>query len=75
MRCPDCGSFQTIVVDSRLHDELSRRYRRYICGDCGSRFTSYEITKADLDAIEERHKDVLNRIIEMAQEGGGRCKR
>ena len=41
MRCPRCSERETRVVDSRDLDEASIRRRRE-CGNCGTRFTTYE---------------------------------
>lgn len=40
MRCPDCGSDQTRVVDSRAGSDAIRRRRE--CEACGARFTTFE---------------------------------
>lgn len=40
MRCPDCGSDQTRVVDSRAGVDAIRRRRE--CEVCGARFTTFE---------------------------------
>lgn len=42
MICPNCGSSQTKVVDSRERDGY--RYRRYHCRECFERFTTTEMT-------------------------------
>lgn len=40
MRCPDCGSDETRVVDSRAGADTIRRRRQ--CEVCGARFTTFE---------------------------------
>ncbi len=40
MRCPDCSSDQTRVVDSRAGADTIRRRRE--CEVCGARFTTFE---------------------------------
>lgn len=40
MRCPNCASASTRVVDSREAPNAVRRRR--LCEDCGNRFTTYE---------------------------------
>jgi transcriptional repressor NrdR len=42
MRCPFCGSDDTQVKDSRVADDGSYIKRRRFCGECGSRFTTFE---------------------------------
>lgn len=43
MRCPNCGSYNFYVKDSRPEDNYVMR-KRY-CEDCGSKFTTYEYIK------------------------------
>ncbi len=40
--CRSCGKQTVRVIDSRyrIHDEC--RYRRWLCGNCGARWTTYE---------------------------------
>jgi transcriptional repressor NrdR len=42
MRCPNCGSLDTQVKDSRPTEDSSSIRRRRICPDCGGRFTTFE---------------------------------
>jgi transcriptional repressor NrdR len=42
VRCPQCGSRETRVVDSRDLDEVGAIRRRRECVACGARFTTYE---------------------------------
>ncbi len=42
MRCPQCGTRDTRVVDSRDLDESATIRRRRECAACGTRFTTYE---------------------------------
>ena len=46
MRCPQCGTRDTRVVDSRDLDESATIRRRRECESCGSRFTTYERVEA-----------------------------
>ena len=46
MRCPQCGTRDSRVVDSRDLDEASTIRRRRECPACGSRFTTYERVEA-----------------------------
>jgi transcriptional repressor NrdR len=46
MRCPQCGTRDTRVVDSRDLDESATIRRRRACEACGSRFTTYERVEA-----------------------------
>ena len=42
MRCPNCGSFDTKVLDSRPTEDGYAIRRRRECLNCGFRFTTYE---------------------------------
>jgi transcriptional repressor NrdR len=42
MRCPQCGTSATRVVDSRDLDEATTIRRRRECPACSTRFTTYE---------------------------------
>jgi transcriptional repressor NrdR len=42
MKCPFCGSADTQVKDSRPSDDGTTIRRRRYCGDCDSRFTTFE---------------------------------
>ncbi len=42
MRCPFCGSDNTLVVDSREIENGYAIRRRRLCEDCKRRFTTYE---------------------------------
>jgi len=46
MRCPQCGSRDTRVVDSRDLDESATIRRRRECPACSTRFTTYERVEA-----------------------------
>lgn len=54
MRCPFCGHSDTSVKDSRTADDHSSIKRRRFCGECGSRFTTFErIQLRDLVVIKK----------------------
>src|SRR5207302_9149750 len=42
MRCPFCGADDTQVKDSRPTDDRGAIRRRRFCGNCASRFTTFE---------------------------------
>ena len=46
MRCPQCGTRETRVVDSRDLDESATIRRRRECASCSTRFTTYERVEA-----------------------------
>ncbi len=46
MRCPQCATRDSRVVDSRDLDESATIRRRRECAACGSRFTTYERVEA-----------------------------
>jgi len=51
MRCPFCGEDDTRVVDSRLASEGEQVRRRRRCGDCGERFTTYEMAELTMPRV------------------------
>jgi len=46
MRCPQCGTRDTRVIDSRDLDESATIRRRRECPACSTRFTTYERVEA-----------------------------
>lgn len=46
MRCPQCGTRDSRVVDSRDLDEAATIRRRRECPSCSARFTTYERVEA-----------------------------
>ena len=46
MRCPICNHDDTRVVDSRTARQGRAIRRRRACGECGNRFTTYELIEA-----------------------------
>lgn len=73
MRCPNCESTESRVVDSRLSRGGRAVRRRRECSDCDHRFTTYEyverepltIRKAD-GSSEPYDRDKLFRSIQIA---------
>lgn len=51
MKCPFCGTPETKVVDSRLNQTGDVTRRRRECGQCDSRFTTYEHVEELLPAV------------------------
>jgi transcriptional repressor NrdR len=54
MRCPQCGTRDTRVADSRDLDEAATVRRRRECPACTSRFTTYERVEAARLVIVKR---------------------
>lgn len=54
MKCPKCGSTNTIVVDSRPNADETRKRRRHKCRQCGYRYTTCEIYQETYDELSER---------------------
>lgn len=72
MRCPNCGSINTCVVDSRPNEEETRTRRRHKCNECDCRFTTYEIYKEHYGDLVEKYaidlvkaKHILQEIIKI----------
>jgi transcription elongation factor Elf1 len=56
LNCPACGSPSLgTVIDSRIVRGTFVRRRR-VCGDCGSRETTYEFSRATLMPIVDRYR-------------------
>ncbi len=54
MRCPQCGTRDTRVVDSRDLDESATIRRRRECPSCTARFTTYERVEAARLVVAKR---------------------
>ncbi len=73
MKCPNCGSLNDKVVDTRQSKDGSVIRRRRECLDCGFRFTTYEryeeekiIVKKKNGTTESFNKDKIIRGIRLA---------
>lgn len=59
MRCPNCDSPDTFVIDTRIldDDEDCGRHRRRQCKPCGHKFSTWETyEKPDMDAEKKLEK-------------------
>ena len=54
MRCPQCGTRDTRVIDSRDLDDSATIRRRRECASCATRFTTYERVEAARLVIVKR---------------------
>ena len=54
MRCPQCGTRDTRVIDSRDLDDSATIRRRRECSACATRFTTYERVEAARLVIVKR---------------------
>ena len=73
MRCPNCGSLDTQVKDSRPSEDSSAIRRRRLCLACGSRFTTFERVQLRELVVIKRNgrrvpfdRDKLARSVEIA---------
>ncbi|SNZ02984.1 transcriptional repressor NrdR [Persephonella hydrogeniphila] len=73
MKCPNCGSLNDKVVDTRQSKDGTVIRRRRECLDCGFRFTTYEryeeekiIVKKKNGTTESFNKDKIIRGIRLA---------
>jgi transcriptional repressor NrdR len=73
MRCPNCGSLDTQVKDSRPTEDSSAIRRRRLCLSCGSRFTTFERVQLRELVVIKRNgrrvpfdRDKLARSVEIA---------
>ncbi|MBR6663248.1 MAG: transcriptional repressor NrdR [Alphaproteobacteria bacterium] len=60
MKCPFCGCDDTQVKDSRDTDDNTAIRRRRECGECGSRFTTFErVQLRDLVVVKKNGEKVM----------------
>lgn len=60
MKCPFCGCDDTQVKDSRDTDDNTAIRRRRECGECGSRFTTFErVQLRDLIVVKKNGEKVM----------------
>ena len=75
MRCPNCNSFKSSVIDSRQAEDGHTIRRRRSCDQCGQRFTTYErieektlvVVKKDGTREQFSREKIFNGIIRSAQ--------
>ena len=67
MKCPECGSENTQVLDSRPKPS-GRRWRRYRCRECLTRFTTKELYDFEVEDTRRigRLAGTLRQIMEKA---------
>ena len=46
MKCPNCGTAETKVVDSRPFEDGTCIRRRRVCTECGNKFYTYETAES-----------------------------
>ena len=63
MKCPKCESYKLSVVDSR--GEVSAIRRRRECGECATRFTTYERIEVTLPMVTK--KDDRREVFDLAK--------
>ena len=63
MRCPECWSENSVVINSR-HKEMTI-YRRRACSDCGYRFKTYEIDEKKIAALNQLAELLKKEIMEI----------
>ena len=70
MRCPNCGSLDTQVRDSRPTEDSSAIRRRRVCLACNFRFTTFErVQLRELIVIKRVATDVDGEVLVWAPEG------
>lgn len=75
MKCPNCSSMSSKVIDSRPTDENRSIRRRRECMECGCRFTTYEkieqtplmVVKKNEDRESFDRNKLLNGIIKACE--------
>ena len=53
MNCPKCNSNNDAVIDSRSSGKGERVYRRRKCISCGARWSTLEISQADMAVFRQ----------------------
>jgi transcriptional regulator NrdR family protein len=56
MNCPKCGYSYSRAIDSR-HIGKEQRVRKR-CGNCGSRFTVYEVSDLEYKRLKKQEKTI-----------------
>ena len=56
MRCPNCGSFNSYVVDT-MHGSDNYIYRRRKCRICGTKFKTAELEIINDEALKQGYVD------------------
>jgi transcriptional repressor NrdR len=59
MKCPGCNSDNLHVYNSRPNDVANAVYRRRSCGDCGVRFTTWEVVAPEEASVLTPHGAIL----------------
>lgn len=57
LKCPQCGSFATFVIDSRPHVEPVPAVRRRRKCECEHRFSTYEVYVPEFQILEAIEKE------------------
>lgn len=52
IHCPECGSKESYVIDSRNDEVKQTRRRRHLCNFCHYRYTTYEVSAAEYKRIQ-----------------------
>lgn len=63
-RCPSCAALDSHVIDTRFHEATYRRRRA--CDTCGTRFTTYEISREALEGLIETAVDGASKYRRLA---------
>lgn len=55
--CPECGSYDTRVLDSRKNFKVVNvTYRRRLCEKCGKKFSTYELNSKEYDKLFKAYR-------------------
>ena len=71
MTCEKCGGHNLYTLDSRQAQSGIGQKRRRECADCGTRVTTYEVTKKEYDLILQSKKMLMQvrNMLERFEEG------
>lgn len=55
--CPECGSYNTRVTDSRKNFKIVNvTYRRRVCEKCHRKFSTYELNAKEYDKLFKAYR-------------------
>lgn len=66
-RCTKCGGYNVSAHNTRYNSFDKYVRRRIFCEDCGERYTTYEVTEEDFEAVKKA-KRIINSVRNILQE-------
>lgn len=66
MKCPNCRSADSAVIDSRSRNHETVRWRKHECKRCGCKYETFEIPASrykQMEKLESKERERLQRIV------------